>query len=144
VQRFVHGVLAAERVRAVQMVIAAAGLSLALATPAPQRPAAPYALQPAATAPIRLRSCSISISKAGSVIWVDFVDRSTVAANEVIVRGDASTAAPFEVTDVGTFSPGIDIEHVFRPPRDAALTSVRRLSCVVAYARFADGTTWSR
>jgi hypothetical protein len=86
--------------------------------------------------PIPVQSCSLSTSRAGSVVWITFVNRSTVVANTVYIDVKLSSGEVFGVVDQGIFSPDAEVEHAFRLPGGKLLTSDRAVSCGVSYARF--------
>jgi hypothetical protein len=98
--------------------------------------------QHARLAPISVRACSISAPKAGALIWIAFVNRWSVTASDVRFEVSLSKRPPFEVVVHGRFSPGVHIEHAFRPPGGAALAAAQTISCAASYVRFENGKAW--
>jgi hypothetical protein len=97
----------------------------------------------AAPAPVAIHSCVLSRTRAGSVVWLAFMDRPSVAATlvRITVRGGDGTDAT--VIDRGTFAPDVEVEHALRPRGERRAASHGRPSCSVAYVRFADGSEWT-
>ena len=98
----------------------------------------------ASASPIELVSCEVSKPAAA---WVNNDDSTNVDASALHVRFSDSAAKPISrvifilddgatVNDVGTFSPGVAINHNLR------LTSTAATSCVVSAVTYADGTAW--
>jgi hypothetical protein len=100
----------------------------------------------ASSAPIQLASCEVSkpvavwsnnddpITVGGaSAVHVRFSDVATEPISRVIFTLDDGAT----VNDVGTFGPGVAINHTLR------LASTTATSCVVSAVTFADGTTWA-
>jgi hypothetical protein len=98
----------------------------------------------ASVAPIELASC-----EASKPITVSSNNDSptTVGASALHVRFSDAAAEPISrvtftlddgatVNDVGTFSPGVVIDHNLR------LAKTEVTSCVVSAVTFADGTAW--
>lgn len=98
----------------------------------------------ASVPPIQLTSCEVwtpvtissnddgSTSVGASALHVRFSDIAAEPISRVTFALDDGAA----VSDVGTFSPGVAIDHNFRLANSAAT------SCVVSAVTFADGTTW--
>jgi hypothetical protein len=98
----------------------------------------------ASVAPIDLASCEtskpITVSSNGdgsttagaSALHVRFSDAGAEPISRVTFTLDDGAT----VNDVGTFSPGITIDHNLR------LAGTAVTSCVVSAVTFADGTTW--
>ncbi len=63
--------------------------------------------------------------------------RFTDATSEPISRVTFTLDDGSQVTDVGTFSPGVAINHALD------LSSTAATSCVVTIVRFENGTTWN-
>jgi hypothetical protein len=128
----------------VNLFFAAAAL-LAFTTPEPNQPPSLTLRVPVreGAVPISIRSCLPAISKAGSLVWITFVNRANVVASDVRFRVNLSSGDSFEVTERGTFSPAVDIEHAFRLPNGTALTPFARITCDVSYAHFENGTAWA-
>jgi hypothetical protein len=93
--------------------------------------------------PVPVIRCSLSASKAGSVMWISFVNRSSVIADDVHVNVTLSSHDVRGIVDRGTFSPSVVIEHAFRLPSDGAPNDDRAISCRVPYAHFVDGNEWT-
>jgi hypothetical protein len=98
----------------------------------------------ASVAPIQLASCEVSRPVTA---WVNNDDSTKVAASALHVRFSDAAPKPISrviftlddgttVDDVGTFSPGIVIDHNLR------LANTEVTSCSVAAVTFADGTAW--
>jgi hypothetical protein len=98
----------------------------------------------ASVAPVELASCEpskpITVSSNND-------DSTTVGASALHVRFSDMAAQPISrvtftlddgttVNDVGTFSPGVVIDHNLR------LANTEVTSCSVSAATFADGTAW--
>jgi hypothetical protein len=116
-------------------------LSVALqAQPAPQPAATATVLSE--PAPISVRSCSVSSSRAGAAVWVTFTNDSRTIADDVRIRVAARSDA-FDLIDRGTFSPDVAIAHVFRPPTARSIDPARTITCSVSYAHFANNATWT-
>lgn len=99
----------------------------------------------ASTPPIELASCVVSKPVAvwsnnddpiaaggGSALHVRFSDIATEPISRVTFTLDDGAT----INDVGTFSPGVAINHNLR------LTSTAATSCAVSAVTFADGATW--
>ena len=100
----------------------------------------------ASTPPIELASCEVSKPVAvwstnddptavvgASALHVHFSDIATEPISRVTFTLDDGAT----INDVGTFSPGVAIDHNLR------LASTAATSCVVSAVTFADGTTWN-
>jgi hypothetical protein len=99
----------------------------------------------ASAPPIELASCEVSRPVAvwsnnddpapagnASALHVRFSDIATEPISRVTFPLDNGAT----INDVGTFSPGVAIEHNFRLANTAAT------SCVASAVTFSDGTTW--
>ncbi|MGC2406235.1 MAG: hypothetical protein WA431_07490 [Candidatus Cybelea sp.] len=99
----------------------------------------------ASTPPIELASCEVSQPVAvwsnndestsvsgASALHARFSNIATEPVSRVIFTLDDGAT----VDDVGTFGPGVAINHNLR------LASTAATSCVVSAVTFADGTTW--
>jgi hypothetical protein len=126
-------------------VLFAAAALIAFLPTDPDQPASAAPTRPVreGAGPISIRSCLPAISKAGSLVWITFVNRADVVASDVRIRVNLSSGDSFEVTERGRFSPAVDIEHAFRPPNGTTLTPFERIACDVSYARFENGTAWT-
>lgn len=98
----------------------------------------------ASVSPIKLASCEVSTpvtisnddapSTVGApALHVRFTDIAAEAISRVTFTLDDGAA----VNDVGTFSPGVTIDHSIR------LTSSAATSCVVSEVTFTDGAAWT-
>lgn len=98
----------------------------------------------ASAQPIALATCEVS---APVTVWSNDDAPSTVGPSALHVRFSDSAAEPISrvtftlddgatISDVGTFSPGVAIDHSLR------LESAAATSCTVSAVTFADGTTW--
>ena len=130
----------------------AAALSLVLV-------ALPFAANAQTPAPIAITDCSVQQDRpAGGPYWypwgprvfgglytdglrIAYVNKSQKTANRVAFvvnyRGDVE-----HVVDVGTFSPGVTIDHGFGQFTGLAFLGARPNACRVAAVRFTDGTVW--
>lgn len=100
----------------------------------------------ASAPPIALASCEVSKP---ITVWSNNDDPITVGdasalhvrfsdiATEPISRVTFTLDDGARINDVGTFSPGVAINHNLR------LASAGATSCVVSAVTFADGATWS-
>jgi hypothetical protein len=119
-------------------------LILAVAALPNRGSSAPVALETAAPAvPIAVRSCALTTSRAGSVVWVSFSNAAPSEADAVRIDVRAAGRSAFEINDLGRFSSGVEIDHAFRPSADLASVPHEPLVCTLTYAGFADGTSWS-
>jgi hypothetical protein len=119
-------------------------LTLAMAVLPDRGSSAPVALQTAApAAPIAVRSCALTTSRAGSVVWVSFTNALRSEADVVRIDVRAAGRSAFEVNDLGRFSPGVEIDHAFRTSADLVSPPGGPVVCTLRYAGFADGTSWS-
>jgi hypothetical protein len=117
-------------------------LSVALqAQPAPQPVATATLLSE--PAPITVRSCSVSSSRAGAAVWVTFMNDSRAVADDVRIRVATARSDAFELTDRGKFSPDVAIAHVFRPPTDRDMEPARVVACSASYVHFENNASWS-
>jgi hypothetical protein len=98
----------------------------------------------APAAPIDLASCEASKP---ITVSSNNDDSTTVGASALHVRFSNAAAKPISrviftlddgaaVNDVGTFSPGVVIDHNLR------LANAEATSCTVSAVTFADGTAW--
>ena len=133
-------------------ITSAAAFSLAVA-------AAPFAAS-AQTPPIAISDCSVlqyqrtaarpfwypwPARPFGSIytdgLHIAYVNKTQKVANRVAFvvnyRGDVQ-----HVVDVGTFSPGVTIDHSFGQFTGLAFLGTRPNTCRVAAVRFTDGTVW--
>jgi hypothetical protein len=105
-------------------------------------PSSPIGL--ASAPPIELATCEVSKPV---TTWSNNDDTTNVGASALHVRFSDAAAKPISrviftlddgatVNDVGTFNPGVAINHNLRLTRTAAT------SCVVSAVTFADGTAW--
>jgi hypothetical protein len=116
-------------------------LSVALqAQPAPEPVATATLLSE--PAPISVRSCSVSSSRAGAAVWITFTNDSRTVADDVTIRVASAHSDAFELTDRGKFSPDVAIAHVFRPPSDRTIEPARAVACSVSYAHFENDSSW--
>lgn len=99
----------------------------------------------ASAPPIELARCEVSKPL---TVWSNNDDRPTVGPSALHVRFSDIAAEPISrvtftidngttISDVGTFNPGVAIDHNLR------LASAAATSCVVSAVTFADGATWS-
>jgi hypothetical protein len=96
--------------------------------------------------PVKLASCAVSTPVTA---WSNGDSSSIVGASALRVRFADMAAEPISrvtftlddgstVDDVGTFGPGVTINHNLR------LASTAAISCVVSAVTFNNGTTWNR
>jgi len=123
------------------MVVAVATMALSNLTSNPQS-SSPTASKRSPIAPVLVRSCSVGISRAGTIVWVDFVNESHLAALEVRIAVRVASGSTIELVDRGTFSPNVDIRHALRPPSGSETVPGSTVSCSASYARFENGTDW--
>ena len=123
------------------------------ATPAPV--AAPFP----GGAPITINTCvpmvdksgptvaGVSLTSTSSGIHIQFTNESQKAADLINFEVN-SNGTQFVIRDVGTFSPGIEIDHKYRNGAGQAFVLpafiAPNVTCSVASIRFTDGTTWQR
>ncbi len=123
------------------------------ATPAPVAP--PFAHG----APITINTCvpvvdksgpsvaGVSLTSTSSGIRIQFTNESSKPADLINFEVN-SNGERFVIRDVGTFSPGIEIDHKYRNGAGQAFVLpafiAPNVTCSVASIRFADGTTWQR
>lgn len=95
--------------------------------------------------PIELARCEVSKPL---TVWSNNDDPPTVGPSALHVRFSDIAAEPISrvtftldngatLNDIGTFSPGVAIDHNLR------LASAAATSCVVSAVTFADGATWN-
>jgi hypothetical protein len=105
----------------------------------------------AAGDPITIQQCFITVpkhfSQNASGTQITYVNNNPHAAAlkvtfEVMYR---NAAGHFQrrVTDEGNFAPGSTIDHHFALFNDITYAG-KQANCKVVYAKFADGTSWSR
>jgi hypothetical protein len=96
------------------------------------------------TPPVRLATCEVSTPTTGEsdnapttvggyTLHVRFSDSTSDPISRVTFTLDDGT----KVTDVGTFNPGVTINHVFE------LASSDATTCAITSIRFADGDIWN-
>jgi hypothetical protein len=96
------------------------------------------------TTPIRLATCEVSTPNTFQndngpttvgeyTLHVRFSDATPEPISRVIFTLDDGS----QVSDVGTFSPGVTINH------ELGLSSTAATSCAATVVRFADGSTWN-
>jgi hypothetical protein len=94
--------------------------------------------------PVRLATCQVLTSTtlqsdSGPTtvgiysLHVRFADTTPEPISRVIFTLDDGS----QVSDVGTFSPGVAINH------DLDLSSTQATSCAISMVQFVDGTTWN-
>ncbi len=126
-------------------------LPAATAQAAPAMPAA--APTPAATpaSPVQVESCNVTyngnviVGTTGKLV-INFTNYGSVSADVVrfhVQYGDQSLF----IRDVGTFSPGIEIQHKFSSfegdmQLSPLLTGQKPVICTVAWSHFVNGTIW--
>jgi hypothetical protein len=121
------------------------------------------AAQSSVSAPVTIDSCTpiiaqtataptpapifggIQLASSSSGMAIDFVNTTTKTANLVNFAVD-SNGQRFIIRDVGTFSPGISINHKYRNGAGQAFVLPQfiapRVTCSVASVRFVDGSVW--
>jgi hypothetical protein len=129
------------------------------ATPIPAATAQPApaitapAPTPAATpaSPVQVESCSVQyngnvlVGTTGKLV-INFTNYGSVAADVVRFHVQYGDQGLF-IRDVGTFSPGIEIQHKFSSfegdmQLSPLLTGQKPVTCTVAWSHFANGTIW--
>jgi hypothetical protein len=96
------------------------------------------------TPPVRLATCEVSTpitvqsdnaptTVGGYMVHVRFSDSTSDPLSRVTFTLDDGT----KVIDVGIFSPGVTINHVF------GLSSSDATTCTITSVRFADGDIWN-
>ncbi len=83
----------------------------------------------------------ISRPPSTSGLRVAFVNRTNTPATEVGFYVAYRGATEY-VRDIGTFSPGVTIDHTYSEFVDYAFLGSRPNSCRAVFARFADGSVW--
>jgi hypothetical protein len=96
--------------------------------------------------PIRVDQCQAQISRRDHLLELKFKNIGTVAAYVVSLTIGIGTQE-FTVRDVGTFSPGVEIDHHFNASIDpwpflVFSASVPPAECRVMSVDFFDGTHW--
>lgn len=97
--------------------------------------------------PIHVDLCKAQISRRVHDLELKFRNVGTVASHVVLVSITIGTQH-FEVRDVGTFSPGAEIDHHFRADVDPwsfliFSSGVPPAICKVTSVDFVDGSHWS-
>ena len=79
---------------------------------------------------------------ADGFLAIDYTNQAPVAAKEIdfglVARGSLIAAAK----DVGTFSPGVLIQHEFVVSSEIFPLRTSYLACIVLRVKYADGTVW--
>ena len=122
--------------------MALALLSLTAANPAPSATLGDLTGAPPVS-PIGVRSCTLSASKAGSIVWIAFANDTQAVADRVRIRVSVPDHDSFEITDRGTFTPGVTVDRAFRAQMNSAVRSGSAAACRASYAHFDDGSTWA-
>lgn len=78
-------------------------------------------------------------SPALSISYVNNTDKTMTQIDFGMLGGRGLLA---EVRDVGTFSPGVTIDHAFGLDPAIFPVSAAAVRCVPLFIKFADGTTW--
>ncbi|HLJ84348.1 MAG TPA: hypothetical protein VKT51_09280 [Candidatus Eremiobacteraceae bacterium] len=146
----------------VAALIALNGSPQPMDSPAPAPPAATAQPAPAMSAPVpapaatpaspvQVESCNVSyngnvlVGTTGKLV-INFTNYGSVAADVIrfhVQYGDQSLF----IRDVGTFSPGIEIQHKFSSfegdlQLSPLLTGQKPVMCTVAWSHFVNGTIW--
>lgn len=77
-----------------------------------------------------------------STLEIHYVNTAKTAAKEIDFGLSARNVLVAKVKDVGTFSPGIAIDHEFIIPRSVFPLRTGLPQCPVLRVVYADGTTW--
>ena len=147
------------------MVTATIPSLLALAVLIAQAYPAPVAPPLGAASPVSINNCGPIIEKANGLgtpppsfagfqltstsggIQIEFTNESSATADLVNFAVD-SNGSRFVIRDVGTFSPGVSIKHMFRNGAGQAFVLpaliAPNVTCSVQSVRFTDGTVWRK
>lgn len=108
---------------------------------------------PLVGSPIEIEDCSagqsggLLLAQSDERFRIVFTNEDTIAADLVRFQVDLGHERLF-IGDVGKFSPGVAISHLFRRRGgnviSSPLFSPANLSCSVVAAHFIDGTEWNR
>ena len=97
------------------------------------------------TPPITVQSCSYATAAGGTYshgVNIAFVNDAKVAATKItfaVVHGSTR----YDVTDEGTFAPGVRIEHVLHSSQLQFWHGSDPHHCIPIIVRFADGSVWT-
>lgn len=138
---------------------------LALTALVPPAFAAPVAPPLGAASPVSINNCGpiidknannapqtpsiagIPLASTSTGIQIEFTNESSGTADLVNFAVD-SNGNRFVIRDVGTFSPGISIKHMFRNGAGQAFVLpaliAPNVTCSVQSVRFTDGTVWRK
>lgn len=83
------------------------------------------------------------IEEEDSFLMIHFRNTATAVAREIDFGLVARDALVDKVKDVGTFSPGILIEHKFKVSRDIFPLRTALPYCAVLRVRYEDGRVWN-
>jgi hypothetical protein len=101
---------------------------------------------PSSIVPIHVDFCRATISTAARILQLRFADVGPTTANAVVFTVQVGTWQS-EIRDAGKFSPGIQIDHMFRLDMDTFPWTVFRkpvpqAECVVKQVDLIDGSHW--
>lgn len=105
----------------------------------------------AATNPITINHCFVIQSKPmshlGGGTQIGYVNNGSKTASTVtfaVGYRNAENKFLRKVTDVGSFQPGVAIDHKFNLYNDVTYAGAQTSSCVAVAVKWIDGTTWKQ
>lgn len=112
--------------------------------------AATAAIAPAqAAAPVLIKSCTIAKPKPMShmangtnIVYVILGHKTAASITFAVGYRNASMHYLRRVTDVGSFAPGVTINHTLSLYNDVTYAGAQTSSCVPVEVKWAGGTVW--
>jgi hypothetical protein len=108
-----------------------------------------FASARAAVVPVSVKQCFVTppkpLSKLAGGTQIDYVIHGRKAAKSItfhVVYRNAQSTYSRGVTDVGMFSPGIEIKHHFSLFSDVVYGGQTVRACVPVEVKWADSTVW--
>jgi|SRR5579883_301177 len=102
-----------------------------------------------AAAPILIKSCTVAKPKPMShmaggttIVYVNLGHKTAASVTFVVGYRNASMHYLRRVTDVGSFAPGVTIDHTLPLYNDVTYAGAQTSSCVPVEVKWAGGTVW--
>lgn len=102
-----------------------------------------------AAAPVAIKSCTVVKPKPMShlaggtkIVYVIYGHKTAASITFAVGYRNASMHYLRRVTDVGTFSPGVTIDHTLPLYNDVTYAGAQTSTCIPVEVKWAGGTVW--
>jgi len=102
-----------------------------------------------AAAPVLIKSCTVvkpkpmsHLANGTNIVYVILGSKTAASITFAVGYRNASSHYLRRVTDVGTFSPGVTINHTLTLYNDVTYSGAQTSSCFPTEVKWAGGTVW--